>query len=262
MQYSIFVFITFQGQITRIQNSRLGKRDRNSVAFSGRTEAKNCWSRGRWPNEGWRALKGIAKEGRLIYLFTCGLCWLLRLQESDAEQLRAKLKQLSDYDEIKRELEIMKVILNFSNLVFYKWSTPDISMSNFLVLMPMKKRMELRPMVKTLISIFPVPIPAKAIQERVSHWRFFSLRRTSVSKKNLQSSECVFNHSLWYFLTLLADTSRGTGGVTEELAAAAGDFNHRPGEAKATKREVRKWSSFYQQRERSCPCRCGRRHSC
>ncbi|PPR05860.1 hypothetical protein CVT26_010140 [Gymnopilus dilepis] len=34
----------------------------------------------------------------------------LQKRESDAEQLRAKLKQLSDYDEIKRELEIMKYV--------------------------------------------------------------------------------------------------------------------------------------------------------
>ena len=34
-------------------------------------------------------------------------CYLL--QSIEIEQLRAKLKQYSDYDELKRELEIMKV---------------------------------------------------------------------------------------------------------------------------------------------------------
>lgn len=36
-------------------------------------------------------------------------CLHLSVQAAEVEQLKLKLKQYSDYDEIKRELEIMKV---------------------------------------------------------------------------------------------------------------------------------------------------------
>ena len=74
---------------------------------------------------------------------------------AEIEHLKARLKQYNDYDEIKRELEILKVYQLF--LSAYTLLTAAISMSSFPVSMRTQRGVAPKPMATLLRRIAPLP---------------------------------------------------------------------------------------------------------
>jgi hypothetical protein len=76
-------------------------------------------------------------------------------QVAEIEHLKARLKQYNDYDEIKRELEILKVYQLFFSA--YALLTAVISMSSFPASMRKQKGVAPKPTAMLLRRIVPLP---------------------------------------------------------------------------------------------------------
>jgi len=104
------------------------------------------------------------------------------MQANEAEQLRSKLKQLSDYDEMKRELEIMKVCFGSFSMPLFGIDL-SYSMSSSPGLTPTTTRI-LFPMEVIKHGIFQAQILARSTREKVNRWKHCWLPRTKGCRRS------------------------------------------------------------------------------